>query len=154
MLSSWHALLQTVFPTRGSNLHLLCLLHWQMGSLSLVPLGKHPPDVRPKRKIFSGCSFQRKLIIHYSHRLIWVCRASPSGTNWLLISTQTHSFLWCGSCLHETKVVAPAVLLIHRDLGQSLHLCPLISYLTFSKEYCCREISGFLKDFKYITYNT
>ena len=26
-----HALLQGIFPTQGSNLHLLCLLHWQMG---------------------------------------------------------------------------------------------------------------------------
>ena len=26
-----------VFPTQGLNLHLLCLLHWQVGSLALVP---------------------------------------------------------------------------------------------------------------------
>ena len=25
--------------TQGSNLHLLCLLHWQVGSLPLVPSG-------------------------------------------------------------------------------------------------------------------
>ena len=25
-----HALLQGIFPTQGSNLHLLCLLHWQV----------------------------------------------------------------------------------------------------------------------------
>ena len=35
-----HALLQGVFPTQGSNLHLLCHLHWQAGSLPLVPPGK------------------------------------------------------------------------------------------------------------------
>ena len=28
-----------IFPTQGSNRYLLCLLHWQMGSLPLVPLG-------------------------------------------------------------------------------------------------------------------
>ena len=28
-----HALLQGIFPTQGSNLHLLCPLHWQAGSL-------------------------------------------------------------------------------------------------------------------------
>ena len=28
-----HALLQGIFPTQGSNLHLLCLLYWQVGSL-------------------------------------------------------------------------------------------------------------------------
>ena len=32
-----HALLQGVFLTQGSNLSLLCLLHWQTGSLPLVP---------------------------------------------------------------------------------------------------------------------
>ena len=32
-----HALLQGIFPTQGSNLLLLCLLHWQVGSLPLAP---------------------------------------------------------------------------------------------------------------------
>ena len=32
-----HALLQGIFPTQGSNLSLLCLLHWQAGSLPLAP---------------------------------------------------------------------------------------------------------------------
>ena len=32
-----HALLQGVFLTQGSNPRLLCLLHWQVGSLPLVP---------------------------------------------------------------------------------------------------------------------
>ena len=35
-----HALLHGIFPTQGSNPHLLCLLHWQVGSLSLAPSGK------------------------------------------------------------------------------------------------------------------
>ena len=35
-----HALLEGIFPTQGSNSHLLCLLHWQTGSLSLMPPGK------------------------------------------------------------------------------------------------------------------
>ena len=29
--------LQGIFPTQGLNPHLLCLLHWQMDSLPLVP---------------------------------------------------------------------------------------------------------------------
>ena len=36
----WHALLQGIFPTLGSNMHLLRLLHQQVGSLPLAPLGK------------------------------------------------------------------------------------------------------------------
>ena len=34
-----HALLQGIFPTQGSNQHLLYLVHWQAGSLSLVQPG-------------------------------------------------------------------------------------------------------------------
>ena len=33
-------LFQGIFPTQGLNPHLLCLLHWQAGSLPLVPPGK------------------------------------------------------------------------------------------------------------------
>ena len=43
-----HALLQGIFPTQGLNPHLLCLLHWQVDSLSLTPPGKsidHGPDL-------------------------------------------------------------------------------------------------------------
>ena len=36
----YHDLLQGIFPTQGSNPHLLHLLHQQMGSLPLAPLGK------------------------------------------------------------------------------------------------------------------
>ena len=35
-----HALLQGIFLTQGENLSLLCLLHWQVDSLPLVPPGK------------------------------------------------------------------------------------------------------------------
>ena len=34
------ALLQGIFPTQGSSLHLLCFLYSQVGSLPLAPLGK------------------------------------------------------------------------------------------------------------------
>ena len=37
-----HALLQQIFPTQGSNLCLLRLLHWQAGSLTVAPPGKVP----------------------------------------------------------------------------------------------------------------
>ena len=35
-----HFLLQEIFPTQGSNLHLFSLLHWQEDSLPLAPPGK------------------------------------------------------------------------------------------------------------------
>ena len=34
------SLLQAIFPNQGSNLCLLCLLHWQVDSLPLAPPGK------------------------------------------------------------------------------------------------------------------
>ena len=34
-----HFLLQEIFPTKELNLHLLCLLHWQVDSLPLSHLG-------------------------------------------------------------------------------------------------------------------
>ena len=37
------AILQGIFLTQGLNPHLLCLLHWQVGSLPLVPQGSPPP---------------------------------------------------------------------------------------------------------------
>ena len=40
-----HSLLQGIFPIQRLNLHLLCLLYWQAGSLPLVPSGKLPSPV-------------------------------------------------------------------------------------------------------------
>ena len=42
------ALLQGIFRTQGSNLLLLCLLHWQVGFLPLVPPGKPQPVIELK----------------------------------------------------------------------------------------------------------
>ena len=36
----YHFLLQGIFPTQGSNLHLLCVLHWQADSSPLGSTGK------------------------------------------------------------------------------------------------------------------
>ena len=38
--SGLHILLQGIFPTQGSHLCVLNLLHWQLSSLQLVPPGK------------------------------------------------------------------------------------------------------------------
>ena len=42
---SCRSLLQGIFPTQGSNLHLLYLLHWQAGSLPPVSPGKPIQDI-------------------------------------------------------------------------------------------------------------
>ena len=38
--AGYHALLPGIFLTQGSNTRLLCLLHWKVGSLPLMPSGK------------------------------------------------------------------------------------------------------------------
>ena len=43
-LSGLQACLHVIFPTQGSNLHLLVLMHWQVGSLPLAPSGVLPGD--------------------------------------------------------------------------------------------------------------
>ena len=53
--SGCHALLQGIFLTQESNLHLLCLLHWQGSSLPLVSPGK--PNVHhtfPQDSVFQS----------------------------------------------------------------------------------------------------
>ena len=43
-----HFLLQVIFPTQGSNSHLLSLLRWQTGSLPLAPPGKPLQHIQHK----------------------------------------------------------------------------------------------------------
>ena len=50
----YHALLQGIFPTQGLNPGFLRLLHWQLGSLPLVPSGKPTaPYIREPRSILT-----------------------------------------------------------------------------------------------------
>ena len=48
-----HALLQGIFPTQGSNPHLLCLLHWQEGSFLPAPPWKPHLVYRFSRSVMS-----------------------------------------------------------------------------------------------------
>ena len=76
----YHALLQGIFPTQGSNLSFLSLLHWQVGSLSLAPPGKpfltsdrqwHPTPV-----LLPGKSHGWRSLVGWSPWGRWV------GHNW------------------------------------------------------------------------
>ena len=49
--SGWTCPPQGIFPTQGSNPHLLCFLHWQAGSLSLAPPGKASQDTGNRIKV-------------------------------------------------------------------------------------------------------
>ena len=57
-----HVLLQGIFLTQELNLHLLRFLHWQVGSLSLVPHGK--PNIQKiifKNEFFAPTSLSLSL---------------------------------------------------------------------------------------------
>ena len=64
-----HALFQGIFLTQGSNSHLSCLLHWQVGSLLLAPPGK------PHLFIYFGVRFEIQIFklphLTYLTRHIW-----------------------------------------------------------------------------------
>ena len=49
--SGWTCPPQGIFPTQGSNPHLLCFLHWQAGSLSLAPPGKASQNTGNRIKV-------------------------------------------------------------------------------------------------------
>ena len=53
------ARLQGIFPIQGLNLCLLCLLHWQVGSLRLVPL--HKPILGPNMEL-SACQQLHEIV--------------------------------------------------------------------------------------------
>ena len=62
-----HFLLQWIFQTHGLNPHLLCLLHWQAGSLPLHRLGS------PARLILANKYTQRTSpILCFSHSLFTI----------------------------------------------------------------------------------
>ena len=77
------ALLQEIIPTQGPNSCLLYLLHWQLGSLPLVPPGK--PSIHRKAlssltwdvwfpvkvKVTQLCSILSDPMGHIVHGILW-----------------------------------------------------------------------------------
>ena len=66
--SGRHFLLQGIFPTQGLNVRLLCLLHWQAGSLPLVPPGK--PQKKVSAVLVSMPSEKRSLRGSFLEKLL------------------------------------------------------------------------------------
>ena len=64
-----HALLQGVFPSQGSNPHLLCLLHWQACSSPLAPPGK--PQVQWRRVLSASSKPQRSFHCTILALIVW-----------------------------------------------------------------------------------
>ena len=127
-------LLQGIFPALGSNLHLLCLLQWQVGSLALVPPGELHQSLNivtkeKKIQIFSNCCE------HWQH-----CFCSHKGTPFGEL-LQLHS-----ACMHS-----PAGLGVHPCTPSAeethvtphmasalvdLHVDDLLLTLLFSAQLC------------------
>ena len=97
-----HALLQGIFPTQGSNPHLLLLLHWQLDSLPLSHLGSlkqlYSNNIKKKKKVMAQC------VKSYNTRMEWVdYRAKTFKTHLWGLSTPS-LFLTTGTfqntCVH------------------------------------------------------
>ena len=65
-----HALLQGIFPTQGSNLHLLYLLHWEAGSL---------PPVSPYIKFLVLLELSALMSLRKDRELEWLSTHSQLG---------------------------------------------------------------------------
>ena len=114
------ALLEGIFPTQGSSLCRLYLLHWQVGSLPLAPTGKpshyfdffpfclpwsdgagcHDLSFKPALSLFSSVLIKTRVSLHFLplerfHQHIWGCWCS-SCRSWLLLETHpAQHFSWC-----------------------------------------------------------
>ena len=117
------ALLQVIFLTQGSNPRLFCLLHWQTGSLPLVPPAK------PQARLWCGLheTTQGSRLEHKARRRKGAS-CSPSGTaswrprcsagnlggqetGWPRKQPQT----WSGSSLPSLRSAATRVPRVPRD---------------------------------------
>ena len=82
-----HALFQGIFPTQGLHPHLLCLLHWQVGSLPSEPPGKPSKQIWiPRNSISQSCT----------HSCLTFCDLmddSPPGSSVQGFPRQEY---WCG----------------------------------------------------------
>ena len=71
-----HSLLEGIFPTQESNLHLWHLLHWQVGSLPLAPPGKPRTDGKTHLALgsFLKLAFQACQGISIGFLPVWACK--------------------------------------------------------------------------------
>ena len=89
-----HFLLQGIFLTQGSNLHLLCLLHLQAASLPLVPPGK--PGEGP---LFPGLHTAFYCALTWQREKTLACSSSHKGTS----STMKPPLSWP----HPSPIISP-----------------------------------------------
>ena len=102
-----HVLLQGIFPTQGSNPCLLCLLHWQVGSLPLVPPGK--PNYCPlmsSRALPLPQTLSPVCLAFEKQTLDFVFPISPSVTEkWA--EGENREYLWKKKKMSEQQRLSP-----------------------------------------------
>ena len=127
----YHALLQGIFLTQGSNPWLLCLLHWQAGSLSLTLPKKNQgrcflvleiEETGSVSKHSSGFPFPPLCVFlypHYQHKglseIIWL-------TNGPIINNIDPSYITHLLHINDTEWVPLRALLLFRrkDFDESI----------------------------------
>ena len=95
----FHFPFQGIFLTQGSNVHLLCLLHWQVGSLPLAPTGK------PVYICVCVCVYTLKLLMKVKYVTLVNCLYWKSGR--ILISVFV--ILWLHWVFTAACVFSPVV---------------------------------------------
>ena len=130
-----HSLLQGIFPTQGSNPHLLCLPHWQAGSLLLAPSGK------PKEWEAYGLNLTLPrysgLWEVFPHFWTSVSSTGSNGSGLIDVCCSWSESSWFGKAL-------PPLTGLRGELASKysiLHLCcqPLLSAWLFCLLYLKRE---------------
>ena len=91
-----------IFLTQGSNRHLLSLLHWQTGSLPLVPPGK---PLRSPGVLFSSIQFSRSVMSNFlqSHGLQHARLPCPSPTPGVCSNSYPLSW-WCHPTISSSAI--------------------------------------------------
>ena len=93
-----HALLQGIFQTQGSKLHLLCLLPWQ--AVFFLPLA--PPE-KPLECQFSSVRSLSRVWLFETHGLQYTRLPCPSPTP-RVYSNSSPSCRWCHSTISSSVI--------------------------------------------------
>ena len=81
-----HFLLQGIFPTQGSNLHLLHLLHWQEDSLQLRHLGSIDNCQKVRNSLRQWKFLQQMALLKFAH-----LKLGPDPEGWWKQPTSTYN---------------------------------------------------------------
>ena len=149
-----HFLLQGIFPSQGSNPHLLCLLPWQVGSLPLAPPGKFSFFLYvwkvwatqscltlgdPMDHSLPGYSvhgfFQARILVwvaisfsqEYSQSQDWTCVPRIAGRFFTIWTTRKTLFFMC----YSPQLLKTLFCLSRLDSGWSLVLESILTNLYF-----------------------